>query len=332
MAPRYAGVIGLFVLTVLLSPVVPAPAAERVVARMDWLIGGKHVAFFVAAAKGYYQEAGLAVEIQKGGGSGETAKLVAQGLAQFGFADMITAILGRSQGMMLRSVGVGYGENPVTAISLKDTGIRTPKDLEGKIYGGPPGDVLWVLMPALTRANGVDMGKITYKNVDPAVRNAALMEGRIHFMSGLVASNLPNMQVLTRRRGKELNVLWLKDWGLNTYGHSIFATEETLAKRRPVVGAFVMQTFRAWRYAIDHPAEATAILMKAHPQLDREITELAVGQILEAVQSKEAREHGLGYMDLEKVKLTVSIVNQYFTPKTPVDHRDVFTNEFIKKF
>ena len=45
--------------------------------RLDWLFQGPNSGFMVAKDKGYYDEAGLNVDIGPGRGSGSTAQIVA---------------------------------------------------------------------------------------------------------------------------------------------------------------------------------------------------------------------------------------------------------------
>jgi NitT/TauT family transport system substrate-binding protein len=91
---RAAATIGLAVL--LAAPA--ARAADKVEVQLDWVVRGNHAMFFVARDKGYFAENGIDVtEIRKGSGSPDTMRLVANGNAQFGFGDLPTLAVARSQ-------------------------------------------------------------------------------------------------------------------------------------------------------------------------------------------------------------------------------------------
>src|SRR5918997_6464704 len=60
--------------------------------RMDFIIGGKHAPWYVALEKGFYAKRGLDATIQAGSGSADTVRSIAAGGADFGFADISTAI------------------------------------------------------------------------------------------------------------------------------------------------------------------------------------------------------------------------------------------------
>src|SRR6266849_7189381 len=76
-----------------------AQTKRQVTMRLDWLYQGPNAGFLIAQDKGFYEQAGLSVEIGPGKGSGSTAQLVASKAAQFGFADGFVVGNGVSKGM-----------------------------------------------------------------------------------------------------------------------------------------------------------------------------------------------------------------------------------------
>src|SRR5437016_8567552 len=123
--------------------------------RLDFIIGGKHAPWFVALEKGFYAKRGLAATIQAGSGSADTVRNIAAGGADFGFADISTAIVARSRGTGVVAVGqLGYVG---ATILWRDEGaIKGLKDLEGKSLAISPGQAQWFLMPAYCRINKID--------------------------------------------------------------------------------------------------------------------------------------------------------------------------------
>src|SRR3954469_870393 len=114
-------------------------AKRQVSMRLDWLYQGPNAGFMIALEKGYYEQAGLNVEIGPGKGSGSTAQLVASKAAQFGFADGFVVGAGVSKGMSIKMVAGIFRRNPTAVVVLDESDIKTPKDLEGKIIASPTG-------------------------------------------------------------------------------------------------------------------------------------------------------------------------------------------------
>src|SRR5258708_9488051 len=76
-----------------------AQAADKALFALQWIPNGNHFGVFAAKEEGFYKEAGLDVDIQRGFGSGDTAKRVATGNADVGIADAGSVILRRRNGL-----------------------------------------------------------------------------------------------------------------------------------------------------------------------------------------------------------------------------------------
>src|SRR6266849_10854628 len=88
-----------------------AQSKRQVTMRLDWLYQGPNAGFLIAQDKGFYEQAGLSVEIGPGKGSGSTAQLVASKAAQFGFADGFVVGNGVSKGMGIKMVAGIFRRN-----------------------------------------------------------------------------------------------------------------------------------------------------------------------------------------------------------------------------
>jgi NitT/TauT family transport system substrate-binding protein len=67
-----------------------------------------------------------------------------------------------------------FDKTPLNVFSSKDKPVLKPKDLEGKTLAAPPGDSQRQVWPAFVKANGIDDSKVTWVNVEPAAKIAAL--------------------------------------------------------------------------------------------------------------------------------------------------------------
>src|SRR3972149_7031558 len=117
---------------------------KKVLVQFAWVVGGLHAGFFVAQEKGYYAAKGLDVSITRGFGSGDTAKIVAAGKAQFGEANLPTSIISTGRGAPVTIIGVLGGKAPESFLSFEEKGIRKPKDVEGKSFAEATGAAILV--------------------------------------------------------------------------------------------------------------------------------------------------------------------------------------------
>src|ERR1043165_5747793 len=109
---------GLLALAALLSAA-RANAQDQVSVQLDWVPRGNHAMFFVAQEKGYFKENGINVTaIRKGTGTPAALRLVANGHADFGFGDLPTLAVSRSQGLPVVAIAAVNQHSPLAMISL----------------------------------------------------------------------------------------------------------------------------------------------------------------------------------------------------------------------
>ncbi|MDZ4341445.1 MAG: ABC transporter substrate-binding protein, partial [Candidatus Binatia bacterium] len=254
---------------IMLGLVAQTQAAQPtpVTIQLDFIIGGKHAPWFVALEKGFYAKRGLAASIHAGKGSADTVRAIAAGLADFGFADMSTAIVARSRGIPVVTVAqLGYV--PSTVLWREDTNIKTLKDLEGKSWAISPGQAQWFLMPAYCRINKIDFKSIKIQETAAPIQPAALVTGKADFIVMFRASNDEVAEFAANKVGIKLNRIYMKDTGLDIYGSGLIAKDEDLKRRPELVRAYVEGTMEGLRYSRDHQEESLRILLKHKPELN----------------------------------------------------------------
>lgn len=311
----------------------PAQAAEATPAtlQMDFIIGGKHTPWFVALEKGFYAKRGLNATILSGKGSADTVRGIAAGGADFGFADIATAIVAKSRGTPVQVVGqLGY---IATTIVWRDEGvIKGIKDLEGKSWAISPGQAQWFLMPAYCRINKIDFRAIKIQETAAPIQPAALATKRADFIVMFRASNDEVADLAASKVGVKLQRVFMKDTGLDIYGSGLIVKDEDVKKRPQLVRAYVEGTMEGLRYARDNQEESLKILLKHKPELDAALATLQLKNALtEVFLPPESIQTGLGYMRPEIMEKTVRITNEYFDVGRKVTAKEVYTNQFIKR-
>ncbi len=299
--------------------------------KLDFILGGKHAPWFVAAEKGFYAKRGLNVAIQPGTGSADTVKAIAAGLADFGYADLTTTIVARSRDTQVRAVAqLGYVAT--TILWREDTPIKTLKDLEGKSFAISPGQAQWYLMPAFCRIHNIDFKSIKIQETAPALQPAALVAKKVDFIAMFRASNDEVAEIAATKQGMKLKRVYLKDNGLDIYGSSLIVKEDDIKRRPDLIRAYVEGTMEGLRYVREHQDEALAIILKQKPELDRELMRVQLkNAVVEISFPPESLEVGLGYMKPHIMEKTVKITNEFFDVGRKVTVDEVYTNQFVKK-
>jgi len=308
-----------------------AAEMKPAIIRLDFIIGGKHAPWFVGLEKGFYAKRGLNVTIQSSTGSADTVRTIGSGGADFGFADLSTAIVARSRGTPVVTVAqLGYV--PTTILWREDTNIKKIKDLEGKSWAISPGQAQWFLMPGYCRINKIDFKSIKIQETAAPIQPAALVTRKADFIIMFRASNDEVAEFAANKVGIKLNRIYMKDTGLDIYGSGLIAKDEDLKRRPALVQAYVEATMEGLRYARDHQEEALQILLKHKPELNQALAALQLKNALtEVMLPPESIQSGLGYMKPDIMEKTVRIVNEFFDVARKVSTKEVFSNRFIKR-
>src|SRR6201995_2871093 len=243
---------------------VPAWADDAVSFRLNWYMGGAHAPFFLGKERGFYRDPGLDLTINEGRGSANTAQVVAAGTDTFGLADSSSVMRLVSKDAGIRTVMSLLNTSSFGVISLAETGIHTPKDLEGKKLAITAGDALTQLFPAFAGFNKLDTSKITLVQIDPAGKVVALLEKRVDAILG----GLDDQYFLVKQKGFTPAGLSFAQNGANTVGLTILTQDATITGKADLVRRFIAATQKSWAAAKADPDAAIKALMNAKQGLD----------------------------------------------------------------
>ena len=112
-----------------------ARAADTVTIQLKWVAQAQFAGYYVAAAKGYYKDAGLDVTINPGGPDTAPAQVIAGGGADVVVDWMPSALASREKGVPLVNISQTFKRSGLEITCRADTGIKKPTDLKGKTIG-----------------------------------------------------------------------------------------------------------------------------------------------------------------------------------------------------
>lgn len=233
-----------------------AQAQKKVTVVLDW-IGTQphHMGYWLAKDKGWFAEGGLDVTIQSGRGSGQVVQFVTAGTAQFGHASasaLVQAVA--KQNAPLKMVAV-FAQKDITAIGyFESTGIKSPKDFEGRKLGVVAGTIQHLLLRSFAKAAGFDLAKVDVINTDLRLYNQQWIGKQFDVSGNYLVGTSTTLQY--EAAGEKVKALVLSDY-LPLIGHGTIVQSEMIAKDPAAVGAFVKAAQRAWAYMIADPEKAT---------------------------------------------------------------------------
>jgi ABC-type nitrate/sulfonate/bicarbonate transport system substrate-binding protein len=298
---------------------------EPVTLVLDWTPNTNHAGIYAAQAEGYYEEAGLDVEIIQPGESGSLPAL-GSGQAEFAVSVQEQLIPARAEGVPAVAVAAILQHNTSSLMALADRGIERPADLVGQRYGGFGGPLERELVETLVECDGGDPAGVEFVEVGNVDYRVGMEEGfydfvwvfdgwdviRLEDVEGVAVDTIPFIDYDE----------CIPDW----YTPLLVASEEVVADDPDTVEAFVQATARGYRFAIDDPAAAAEILLDAAPELDPALVEASMDFLAGQFQA-DADQWGVQdqqvWVDFEAFLRASGLVTE------PIDVDEAYTNEFL---
>ncbi len=110
-------------------------AADKVTLQLKWVAQAQFAGYFVAKDKGFYEEAGLDVEIKPGGPDIAPEQVIAGGGADVIVDWMGGALAAREKGVPLVNIAQPFKKAGMQLVCPKDGPVQTEADFKGKTLG-----------------------------------------------------------------------------------------------------------------------------------------------------------------------------------------------------
>ena len=307
-----------------------AHAADNLIFSLNWLPYGLHYGVFAAEAQGYYRDAGLDVDIQRGYGSGDTVKRTATGAADIGMADMASVIAGQAGGFKIKQIAVILDRSADAIFYVKSNGIAAPRDLAGHSLGGTIGETSMALFPVFAANAGVDAAKVEIVNLAPPTKFPSLVSKKVDSIVAFTTEE-PAIQNAAVKAGVEVGRFLYSDSGVDYYSIGLIASDDVLSKKPDVIKRAVDATMRGYAWAIKNPDAAADAYAKRFPESSRELTLAQWKVTIAHMITERTRANGLGYIDRTKMQKTLDFVKKSQDAKGDIAVDDIYSSKFLAK-
>ena len=298
---------------------------EEITFVLDWTPNTNHTGLYVAQEKGYFEEAGLDVEIVQPPEDGAVV-LVASGKAEFGvsFQDSLAPALAGDSALPVTAVASIIQHNTSGIISRKGEGMDTPKGMEGHSYATWNGGIELATLQHVVEADGGN-----FDNVE-LIPSTVTDE-----VSALKTNSVDSIWIFYAWAGVKTELEELEtdyfafadiDPVFDYYTPVIISGNKFLEENPDTAKAFLSAVTKGYEFAIENPEEAAEILVAAAPELDKELV-LASQQYL--ADQYQADAGYWGYMDPERWNNFYSWVNENQLTEDEVPLDTGFTNEYL---
>lgn len=291
---------------------------------LDWTPNTNHTGLYVAKEKGFFKKEGLDVDIIMPGETGAD-QLVASGKAQFGVGYQEAITQARIQGVPLVSIAAVIQHNTSGFASPAGKQIQSPKDFEGKTYGGWGSPVEKSVITSLMKKENADENKVKIVNMGDtdfftAVKRDIDFAWIYYGWTGVEAE----------LRNEKINMVYLTDYSdkLDYYTPVLETNEKMIEENPETVKAFVNAAAKGYEFAIKNPDQAADILIKAAPDLDPKLVKKSQEWLSPKYQD-DAKEWGIQKQEIWGNYAQWMYDNKLLDKK--LDAKKAFTNEFLPK-
>lgn len=290
---------------------------KKVTLAMTYIPNVQFAPWYVAEAKGFFQEEGIKVDFDYRMDI-DALQLVGAGHLDFAVAGGDQVITARSQGIPVTYLLSLFTKFPPSVVALEEAGIKKPQDLQGKKIGLPLYGTSLLATKAILRAAGVKESAVELVDIG-YTQIASLTQGRVDAVV-VFTNNEPQ-----KLRAEGYKITEIPSWEyFSLVGHGLITGEKQISFAPQKVGAMVRATRKGMQYTLAHPEEAFEITLSHLPELGKKQAALERQVFLASLELWEneyTTRRGLGYsdartwLDSQKLMLEMGFIKR----ETPVD-------------
>jgi putative hydroxymethylpyrimidine transport system substrate-binding protein len=255
---------------------------------LDWYPNAVHSYLYAAMEQGYFEEEGVNVNIKFPANPTDPINLAATGDITLGITYQPDVIMARAKDLPVVSVAAIVRSPLNHMIYLPDSGIQSPKDLEGKKVGYPGIPVNEPLLKTMIEADGGDMSKVELIDVGFELGSSLVSENVDAVIGAYINHEVP----VLKHKGYEVDYFNPVDYGVpNFYELVIVTNEETWKGEEEAIRAFWKGATKGFNYMQENPKESLDLLMSHQDQanfpLIREVEEQSLDILLPKMETSE---------------------------------------------
>ena len=293
---------------------------------LDWTPNTNHTGIYVAEKLGYFDEAGIDVEILQPPENGVEA-VVGSGKADLGvsFQDyLVPAFAGEKKTIPVTAVAAILQHNLSGIMSDKDKGITSPAKMENHSYATWELPIEQAILKECVEADGGDFDNVVMipEIIDDEV--AALRNKQIDCIWVFYGWAGIKAQV----EDFYINYFAFKDIDevFDYYSPVIIANDEYLADNPDTVKAFLAAVAKGYEYAIENPDEAADILLEANPELDPDLVKASQNYLADQYQAEASQ---WGVIDANRWNAFYQFINEKELADAEIPMDFGFTNDYL---
>jgi NitT/TauT family transport system substrate-binding protein len=304
----------------------PSWSAEKIKFQLNWLPEGEHCGFYQAKAAGFYDQAGLDVDLLPGGPETNVPLLISNGAVDLGMGSSFTGLNMVDQGIPGVMVAAFFQKDPQTLVAHPDDGVSTLADAKGRpiMVGKFSQQEFWQFLKQKFGYTDDQLRPYTYSAAPFLADPHAIQQGYVTEDGFLLGAQMAKPPV----------VLLLADYGYTNYATAVYGLKPYVEKHAKTVQAFLDATRKGYAACVSGDyAAGMKLLLAANPDHGEPLFHYKIKEMKERgmVDGGDAATLGIGAITDARWKEffeTMSAAGVY-SPK--LDYKAAYTLEFMRK-
>jgi NitT/TauT family transport system substrate-binding protein len=281
--------------------------------------------FYVAIAKGYYEDEGLDVTLNHHPAGADIFGALVAGQEDMLMSGGDEAMQARAQGVEIVYVAEVYRKYPVALIVPADSDIASVGDLAGKKVG-IPGEygANYVGLLALLENAGMTRDDIEILSVG-FTQAQALLTGEVDAIMGYIN----NEPIQLQKNGMEVRTFPVSD-AAPIVSNGLVATQQYLDENPDQARAIIEATLRGVEFAIENPEETVEIAKNFVPTLEDEQQAKDALTVLQAtIPLWQPEGAAIGSSDPAAWQRTAEFLQSNGLLASPVAIEDIYSADYL---
>ncbi|MEM5474069.1 ABC transporter substrate-binding protein [Hoeflea sp. AS60] len=288
-----------------------AHAADKVTLQLKWVAQAQFAGYFVAKDKGFYEEAGLDVEIKPGGPDIAPEQVIAGGGADVIVDWMGGALAAREKGVGLVNIAQPYKKAGMEMVCPADGPVKTTDDFKGHtlgvwFYGNEYPFFAWMNKLGLSTEGGAEGVTVLKQSFDVQ----PLIQKQADCISVMTYNEYWQL-IDAGYKPEDLIVFNYSEMGNDLLEDGLYAMEDDLADPAfaEKMVKFVEASMKGWEYAIANPEEAASIVMDNGGQDENHQVRM-MGEVAKLIGEPDAKLIEAAYERTAKALLDQGIITK----------------------
>ena len=267
---------------------------QKVSVQLLWKHQFEFAGYYMAKEKGFYDDAGLDVDIKEFNFGINIIDDVEKGKTTFGIS-YPNIILEKSAGKGLILLNAILQSSPHILVSLKSSGIKSIKDFKNKKIMINKNAAKTASFRAMLKSNNITLDQMT--KLEHTFNIEDLIEGKTDIITCFSSNELYHLD----KRGIQYDIWDPKDYGFDLYDGILFTSNKTVKTQPYIVQKFQQATLKGWEYAFSNINESIKlILAKYNTQQKSKEALIYEANVLKEIAYKDKTP--LGNLDSLKLK------------------------------